>query len=84
MATVPRISSEWAKMDYQTLHKYQDLADQGKCRPLTCDDCGTYLAVRRGKKEDVPELQCFTCGTRMRPGLNMTSRIEAVVKEHHG
>lgn len=69
-------------MDYHVFHRYNELADKGKVKPLSCDICGTHLAVRRGK-DDEPELQCFTCGTRRRPGLKRYETILAVVKEHN-
>jgi hypothetical protein len=69
-------------MDYRTFHRYQELAEQGKAKPLVCRECGSGLVVRLGKNDE-PELQCFSCDTRTRPGLARYEEILAVVREHN-
>ena len=69
-------------MDIQVFHKYNNLADDGYVKQLTCQHCEAVL-VTRVDKDDHPYLQCVFCNISVHPGVEMYARIHAVVKEHY-
>jgi hypothetical protein len=69
-------------VDYRTFHNYNRLVRRGQAKPICCGMCGNEYTLRLGKNDE-PELQCFYCDVRVKPGLRITGDVEAVVKEHY-
>lgn len=67
--------------DWELLHTYRRLADEGKVKHIACPDCGTALITRLGK-DDNPVLWCMTENVFISPGHDTMSQVRAVVMEH--
>lgn len=70
-------------MRFQVFHDYNRLVRRGLVPPLTCGHCGTEYAIRLGV-DDQPELQCFMCDSRTRPGQAYYDKVVSVVNKHFG
>lgn len=68
-------------MEWELVHAYRHLADEGKVKHITCPDDGEKLISRIGD-DDSPVFWCPTCDTMIRPGLDMRDQMRAVVMEH--
>jgi RNase P subunit RPR2 len=65
-------------------HRYRLLVKEEKVRAISCPDCDTALITRvKGTVDDTPHLWCHICDTFLRPGLDVYSRVRAVVTEHY-
>jgi hypothetical protein len=73
------------EQQWSVYHSFRHLVDEGRVKPLVCPDCDTPVATRirrYSELEDEPWLWCPTCDAWTRPGLDLYSRILAVVREH--
>ena len=72
-------------MDKWTIwHRFNRLVKEEKARPILCPDCETVLFTRvKGEVDDTPFLWCHVCDTFLSPGLDVYSRVRAVVSEHY-
>ncbi|QIN94005.1 hypothetical protein PP459_gp009 [Streptomyces phage Wakanda] len=68
-------------MEWELVHAYRHLAEEGKVKFLACPDCGEKLVSRIGDNDD-PVFWCPRCDTMIKPGLDMRDQIRAVVREH--
>lgn len=66
---------------WQVFHSYQNLADVGAVRPLTCPDCGGRLVTQLYKND--LGLWCPACDHYLVPGLTLIDQVYAVVREHY-
>ena len=70
---------------FPLFHAYNKLVRRGLVKPLTCD-CGDPLVTSIDKRtmidEEVLLLECYGCGTIVRPGLDTIGDVRAVVTEH--
>jgi hypothetical protein len=65
---------------FPMFHKYNKLVRRGLVQPLTCD-CGTPYVTSSDENADLI-LRCYSCNTRVTPGINTIGNVRAVVKEH--
>jgi hypothetical protein len=68
--------------EWQILHTYNNLAAEGKAKPLTCPDDGMKLVPKIGY-DDLPVLYCFVCDGVIHPGKDFWDQLTNVVKEHY-
>jgi uncharacterized C2H2 Zn-finger protein len=68
-------------MDIQVFHRYNNLADEGTVKQLTCPDCD-QVYVTRCTEDGEPLLACVWCDTIVKPGLRLYQQVLAVVREH--
>jgi hypothetical protein len=68
--------------NWELFHAYRRLVDKGLARPLLCPECEGYLITRIGI-DDEPILWCYGCLSSLRPGLDLLTRVRAVVTEHY-
>jgi len=68
-------------MEWELVHAYRHLADEGKVKHLTCPDDGFKLVSQIGDNDD-PVFWCPSCDNTITPGLDMRDQIRAVVREH--
>lgn len=71
---------------FPLFHAYGKLVRRGLVKQLTCT-CGDPLVTSIDKnrpmiEEDVLILECYGCGTLVRPGLETIQNVRAVVTEH--
>jgi len=68
--------------NWELFHRYRGLVDKGQAAPLRCPECDGYLITRIGH-DDEPILWCYGCLSSLKPGLDVISRVRAVVSEHY-
>lgn len=68
-------------MDIRVFHAYNNLADAGYVKQLTCPHCD-QVYVTRMTEDAEPLLACVWCNTIIQPGLKLYQQVLAVVKEH--
>lgn len=70
---------------FPLFHAYNKLVRRGLVKALACD-CGNNFVTSIDKKtmidDEVLILECYFCGTMMRPGETTISNVRAVVQEH--
>lgn len=70
---------------FPLFHAYNKIVRRGLVKPLLCD-CGNELVTGIDKKtmigEDQLVLECYQCGTIIRPGATLVNDVRAVVTEH--
>jgi hypothetical protein len=71
-----------ATTNWELFHRYRKLVEADKVRQLLCPDCEIGL-VTRIAPDDEPMLWCYGCLTSFKPGLDVISRMRAVVAEHY-
>ncbi len=54
-------------MEFSVFHKYNRLVRRGMAKPIQCS-CGAEPVVSIGVNEE-PVLKCYSCGSRITPGL---------------
>ena len=69
-------------MDIRVFHAYNNLADAGTVKQLTCPECDQAYVTRVTKDND-PLLACVWCNTIIQPGLRLYQQVLSVVKEHN-
>lgn len=68
-------------MDIRVFHMYNNLADAGVVKQLTCPDC-EQVYVTRCTEDGEPLLACVWCNTIIQPGVRLYAQVRAVVNEH--
>lgn len=68
-------------MDIRVFHMYNNLADAGTVKQLTCPDCDQAY-VTRITEDGEPLLACVWCNTITQPGIRLYNQVRAVVNEH--
>jgi hypothetical protein len=67
---------------WELFHRYRRLVEEGKAKSLECPECQNSLITRIGP-DDEPILWCYGCLSSLKPGLDVISRVRAVVTEHY-
>lgn len=68
-------------MKFQPFHDYNRMVRRGFAEPLTCEHCGTEFTLRLGA-DDEPRLQCFGCGTLVKPGKRVYDDVCRAVAQY--
>ena len=66
-------------MSFQDFHRYQRAVDEGLVEQLSCPNDGERMytmAWDTSQEEWEPALYCWTCETKIKPGLHILEQVQ--------
>lgn len=69
-------------MNWQIIHRYNFLAENGLAKPLACLACEGRVVMTLDALDE-PAMSCYACGAVVSLGQNTYENMKAIVKEFY-